>query len=397
MLRLIAAIVLLSTLPFTASCVRDDQRVTIAEGLPRVKLVNAYEALKFERPLWFGHDGASKEHVYVIEQAGRIYRFENKADVASARLFLDITSKVFSNKSRGGHNEEGLLAMAFHPKFKENGYFYVNYNAGDARNRRSVLARFSLDKKDKGIADPASEKVIWDFQKPYGNHNGCCLLFDKDGMLLVSYGDGGAANDPHDYGQNLGVWFAKILRIDVDNEENGKPYGIPKDNPFLKREGAKPEVWAYGLRNAWRMSWDGDDLWVGDVGQNKWEWVVIAKKGGNYGWSLKEGTNFFKEGKPVDEITPPIVEYSHKEGQSITGGYVYRGAKQEKLKGLYFYADYQSGRFWALRYAKGKLETNGEVLEKPLWGIASFGVDADNELYVCTFNGGRIMRVEAAE
>ncbi len=395
--RLAAALLLLCFVPITASCVKDDARVHIAEGLPKVKLSVAYPGLKFERPLWFGHDGVDKDIVYVVEQAGRIYRFENKAEAASALMFLDISDKVFSNKSRGGHNEEGLLALAFHPKFKENGYFYVNYNAGTARSRRSVLSRFTLDKKDKAIADPASEKVIWEFEKPYGNHNGCCLLFDKEGMLLASYGDGGAAHDPHDHGQNLKVWFAKILRIDVDKEENGKPYGIPKDNPFLKREGARPEIWAYGLRNAWRMSWDGDDLWVGDVGQNNWEWVVIAKKGGNYGWSLKEGTHEFKKGNPVDEITPPIVEYSHKEGQSITGGYVYRGAMQKALVGYYFYADYQSGRLWALKYANNKLEQNGEVLEKPMWGIASFGVDADNELYACTFNGGRIMRVEVEE
>ena len=395
MLRLLAALLVLSVLPFTASCVRDE-RANIAEGLPKVKLSQAYAGLKFERPLWFGHDGVNKDYVYVVEQAGRIYRFENKPEAASASLFLDISDKVFSYKSRGGHNEEGLLALAFHPKFKENGQFFVNYSAGNAKSRRSVMARYTLDKKDKTVGDAASEKVFWDFAQPYGNHNGCSLLFGADGFLYASYGDGGSQHDPHGNGQNLGTFLSKILRIDVDKEEAGKPYGIPKDNPFIKRAGAKPEIWAYGFRNPWRMSFDGEDLWVGDVGQDTWEWVVIAKKGGNYGWSLKEGSHDYNRGEPADEVTPPVVEYNHQLGRSITGGYVYRGSKQKALAGLYFYCDYSSGRMWALKHAEGKAQQSGEVLEKLRTDIASFGVDSANELYVCCFDG-RIYRVEAAE
>ena len=399
LILLVAVSTLLAAL-FTGACFTPEQPgvpIDASSELPKVKLTSAFPALKFDRPLWFGHDGSDKEIVYVVEQGGRIYRFENKPEVAQARLFLDLSEKVLCFRN-GGHNEEGLLGLAFHPNFKDNGYFFVHYSAGTARKRRGVTARFTLSKADKTIADPASEKVIFEVDQPYGNHKGCSLLFGADGFLYASLGDGGSQQDPHNNGQNLGTFLSKVLRIDVDKEATGKSYAIPQDNPFITRKGALPEIWAYGLRNPWRMSFDSKtgDLWAGDVGQNSWEWVVLIKKGGNYGWALREGSHKFKDGEPVDAISDPIIEYGHKEGVSITGGYVYRGEQQPKLQGIYFYADYGSGRLWGLKYANGKVTHAAELLDQRKMGISSFGTDSANELFACCFDG-KIYRIEAIE
>lgn len=395
------ALAALLIVPTTGACVRNENRpramfVNASTDLPKVKLSHAFAALKFERPLWIGWDNASRDVLYVAEQTGKVYRFENKEGVAVARLFLDLSDRVY-RWNNGGHNEEGFLGLAFHPKFKENGHFYVHYSMARTRTkpRRGVMSRFTVSKVDKTIADPESERVLFEVTQPYGNHNGCSLNFGPDGFLYISLGDGGAANDPHDYGQNLGTMLAKVLRIDVDKEENGKPYAVPADNPFVKRKGALPEIWAYGLRNTWRMCFDSKtgDLIGGDVGQNMWEFVVLIKKGSNHGWAIKEGSHDFKGGEPVDPISPPLIEYSHKEGVSITGGEVYRGSRHKSLDGIYFYADYGTGRFWGLKYANNKVTHAAELLETRKPGISSFGVDADNEVFVCCFDG-RIYRVE---
>lgn len=363
-----------------------DRPAAGGEALPDVALVQAYPGLKFDRPVWLGVAPGDTKRLYVVSQPGTIYRFAKEGSPADAEVYLDVASRTYT-----GHNEEGLLALAFHPKYPENGHFYV----WSSRNkpRRHVLSRFTVA-KGKDVADPASEKVLIEITKRYGNHNGSTLLFGKDGYLYFSVGDEGAANDPHNNGQNLGSWFGKVHRIDVDREEKGRPYGIPADNPFVKVKDARPEVWAYGLRNVWRMSFDREtgDLWGGDVGQNRWEEIDVIVKGGNYGWRIREGNHAFANDETKATLIDPVIDYAGDDGHSVTGGYVSRGKKLKKLAGAYIYADYVSGKIWALRWDGKKVTAWREILSQPR-NIASFGEDHDGELYLCVFDG-RIYRLE---
>jgi quinoprotein glucose dehydrogenase len=245
----------------------------------------------------------------------------------------------------------------------------------------------------------ASEKVILEVDQPYGNHNGCMLVFGPDAYLYLTFGDGGAAADPHGHGQDLGTLLATCLRIDIDNEDKGKPYAIPKDNPFVDKQGARPEIWAYGLRNLWRMSFDRETgtLWGGDVGQNEYEEIDIIVKGGNYGWNKREGTHPFRRGEKSDEMIDPVFEYGRDKGLSITGGYVYRGKLQPKLAGLYIFADYGMGRIWGIDYdyKDGKVKSTELLGHFPAATISSFGEDAAGELYACGHRVKSIYRVKA--
>lgn len=390
---------------------QDDAAAAPAGDLPTIRLSPAFPQLSFMRPVWVGAAPGRADHLFVIEQTGRIVMFENRSDASETSVFLDIRQRVQMR-----HNEEGLLDLEFHPKFAENGEFYVWYSAGNPR--RTVLSRFTLMKDDPNRADPDSEVVILEVEQPWGNHNGGTVLFGPDGYLYVSIGDGGAANDPYNHGQNLSTLLGTIIRIDVDNtsirqqgntsttdgEKPARAYAIPADNPFVNREGARPEIWAYGLRNVWRMSFDKEtgDLWAADVGQDKWEMVYLITKGGNYGWNITEGSHPFRparEGEPADPILNPIVEYPRRMGMSITGGNVYRGEANVKLRGAYLYADYVSGRIWACRHEGGKLTAHRQVYSPPPPRfITSFGEDASRELYVCAFDRldgreGKIYRV----
>ena len=364
-----------------------------AKSLPAIKLTPAFPKLKFNRPVWLTHvPGGNK--LIVVEQYGKIRSFENKADVAASGVYLDLTDKIVRDS-----NEEGILCAAFHPKFAENGYCFVSYNAYNPH--RSIIARFKRNAAGDAL-DPSSEKTILEIPQGAFNHKGCTLLFGKDGLLYASFGDGGNQHDPDGNGQNLGVRKAKVLRIDIDKEEGGKTYAIPAENPFVKRAGARPEIWAYGLRNTWRMSFDSvtGDLWGGDDGQNSWEEVNLITRGGNYGWDVREGTHAHEDGAGgPDPFIDPVVEYSDTLGRAIIGGFVYRGEKFKTMQGLYFYADHTSGRLWALRYKDGKVDANAEVLKVRRAQIASFGLDADGELYACGFGPKRleeseILRVE---
>lgn len=372
--------------------------------LPSVELQRAFGRLTFRRPVLVTNCG--DDRLFVLEQGGRIRVFENRPDVEVAGVFLDITPKV-----RMRHNEEGLLALAFDPDYASNGHFYVYYSASDPR--RGVLSRFTRDPADPDRADPASELVILEVEQPYGNHNGATAAFGPDGYLYLSLGDGGLANDPHANGQNLATLLASILRLDVKGATAEAPYAVPQDNPFVGRPGARPEIWAYGLRNVWRMSFDRvtGDLWAGDVGQNAWEEIDLITKGGNYGWNIREANAPFRSGEPPDPLIDPIVAYPQRRGrevigQSVTGGNVYRGRAQKGLPGIYLYADYVTGRIWGLRYEDGKVTAHREVFTPPpRVYITSFGEDAQGELYVCAFdnlNGsrggdGRIYRVVERE
>ena len=361
-----------------------------ATSLPTVHLSPAFGSRTFQRPVFVTHAGDGTNRLFIVEQSGRILSMDNQQDVAAEpKVFLDIRGKV-----RMRHNEEGLLSLVFHPKFKDNGQFFVYYSVSEPKRNR--ISRFNLLANDPSQADPASEQVILEVEQKYGNHNGSTLLFGPDGYLYASFGDGGWANDPDFNGQNLGTLLAKIIRIDVNNAEGDKPYAIPKDNPFIAREGARPEIWAYGLRNVWRMSFDSKtgDLWAGDVGQDRWEEIDVITRGGNYGWNRREGKHDFAQGKrhygeqpPADPMIDPVVDYSHREGISVTGGYVYRGKKNPNLQGVYLYADYGSRAIWGLRYECGKVTAHRLVTPGPESSfITSFGEDAEGELLVCAFD-----------
>ncbi len=340
----------------------------------------AFPNLKFDRPLDLQQPFDDNNTLYVVEQSGKIYSFKNEKTVEEKSLFLDITDRVDASG-----NEEGLLGLAFHPDFKNNGYFYVNYTASSPS--RTVIARFNA--KNGDIAD--TEKKIIEYGQPYSNHNGGQILFGPDGFLYIAVGDGGSGGDPDGNGQNRRTLLGSILRIDVDKAENGKNYAIPGDNPFAGNEnGFREEIFAYGLRNPWRFCFNpvNGELWAADVGQNTIEEIDIVKSGGNYGWNFMEGSDCY--GSAFDCETPglikPIFEYNHSVGQSITGGRFYQGESVAELDGAYIYADFVAGKIWALHYEAGEVTQNQLITDK-IKLIASFGEDVKGGLYVLSFDG----------
>ncbi len=384
-------------------------------NLPSLDLQVAFPNLSFSRPLWMQEIPDGSKRMVVVEQGGVVYLLPNNRNGTDVKTFLDI-----SERRPYQQNEEGLLALAFHPGYKTNGLLYIFYSQQNPK--RSVLSEIHVSKTDPDKVDLSTERVLLQNLKPqpsarFWNHNGGTLLFGPDGCLYLSIGDGGLANDPHNNGQNLGTLLAKIIRIDVNSRTGNLPYGIPKDNPFVNAtEGAstnspdaqatpRPEIWAYGLRNVWRMSFDKEtgQLWAGDVGQDRWEEIDIITKGGNYGWSVREAFHPFKEQQAVTGSQPidPVIEYGHNPrmaaqskfpnhsiGISITGGYLYRGKKIRSLRGVYVYADFQMGTIWGLRYEDGKLTADEMLVTgNPLRTISSFAEDLDGELYVLSFDG----------
>ncbi len=349
----------------------------------------AFPNLSFTRPVDLQHAGDQTNRLYVVEQAGIIKSFENDTQVATAQTFLDISERV-----RDNGNEEGLLGLAFHPDYETNGYFFVNYTASDPR--RTVISRFSVNPENPEEADDTSELVILEVAQPYGNHNGGQIVFGPDKYLYIAIGDGGSAGDPMKNGQNRSTLLGTIARIDIDTQQGDLNYGIPSDNPFAGLGApVRGEIFAYGLRNPWRMSFDAatGDLWAGDVGQNEFEEIDIITRGGNYGWNAREGETCFepKENCPTEDLIDPVITYGRSSGGSVTGGYVYRGSAIPEFFGKYFYADYSSGRIWMITMDGNSMVENTELSNTNLH-ISSFGVDQNNELYICAFDG-RIYRL----
>jgi quinoprotein glucose dehydrogenase len=296
-------------------------------------------------------------------------------------------------------NEEGLLGLAFHPRFRENGEFFIYYTANETPHV-SVISRFRVSRSNPQQADPDSEEEILRIDQPYWNHNGGTLVFGPDGYLYIGLGDGGKFNDPHMNGQNVQALLGKILRIDIDHRDAERNYAIPADNPFKgKSPLAREEVFAYGFRNVWRMSFDRatGTLWAADVGQDLWEEINIVQAGGNYGWNLREGKHRFGPAgaEPRDDLIDPIWEYDHSVGKSITGGNVYRGQLLPALRGHYLYGDYVSGRIWALAYdAASKRVTANRPIPGENIPVVTFGEDEAGELYFSD-SFGRIFRFKA--
>jgi len=382
-----------------------------SSGIPSLDLKVAYPNLKFTLPLWMTESPDGTKRQFIVEQDGRIWILPKDRAGSDPVLFLDI-----SNRRPHRQSEEGLLSMIFHPNFKENGLFYLFYSQQGPK--RDVISEVRVSRTDPNKADLSTERIVLEVLQPYWNHNGGAMLFGPDGYLYLSFGDGGNGGDPHLFGQNGHQLLGKIIRIDVNSRTGNLAYGIPKDNPFVakdkagalktdpfdtKPEGIRPEIWAYGLRNAWRMSFDREtgDLWAGDVGQNKWEEIHIITKGGNYGWSVREGFHAFKQQKSQGELVEPIIEYPHTAalaseckfpehgiGLSVTGGYVYRGKKIPSLRGVYLYADHQVGTIWGLRYENGKVTSWRELVgPNALRLLPSFAEDSDGEVYVVSFDG----------
>jgi len=319
-----------------------------AETLSQISIQQAFPNLSFTNPVDLQNAGDGSNRLFVVEQEGVISVFQNDPATPSRSKFLNIRKRVDDYGF-----EEGLLGLAFHPDHGTNGYFYVDYTACDPN--RIVISRFEVT-DDPNVADPESELVLIEIPDPYSNHNGGQLAFGPDGYLYISIGDGGAFGDPSCRAQDLTELLGKILRIDVDNPSGGLNYGIPADNPYAgNTEGYREEIYASGLRNPWRMSFDNETgrLWCADVGQDLWEEINIIENGGNYGWAIMEATHCYESQWPCapdtcDQtgLTAPIYEYSHDVGISIVGGHVYRGNNVPDLTGKYIYTDWLSGHIW---------------------------------------------------
>jgi len=328
---------------------------------------------------------AGDSRLFIVQQRGTIVVWDGTRVLPTP--FLDIRSLVSCC------NERGLLGLAFHPHYAANGLFFIDYTAP---NGDVTIARYSVLASDSNRADVASGSAILTIShSEFANHNGGQMQFGPDGYLYIGVGDGGSGGDPHDHGQDLGQLLGKLLRIDVDRP----PYAIPSTNPFASRPGARGEIWAYGLRNPWRFSFDREtgDLWIADVGQDKYEEVDLqpasSAGGQDYGWRLMEATHCYNPSTncPTVSLTMPILEYSHSFGCSITGGYRYRGARFPRLRGIYFYGDYCSGTIWGATQANGAW-TSRTMLSTSL-AISTFGEDASGELYVADIAGGVLYQV----
>ena len=360
-----------------------DDRVLLPEERmsEMLSVREAFPGTDFSQPLDFQIHEDQTSGIHIVEKRGRIYRMESSTDGYRKDLFLDISDRVDTSAS-----EKGLLGLAFHPDFVENGLFYLNYT-----NRAgTVVSEFSAsENRLSGLAD--SERVLLEFYQPFSNHNAGKVAFGPDGYFYIATGDGGSAGDPRNLSQDTSDIHGNILRIDVDRSSEGKEYAIPEDNPFVgNQEGILEEIYAYGLRNPWKFSFDEkrDWLWVADVGQNKVEEINLVEPGKNYGWNIMEGTLCYPESADCDQsgLELPVFEYYHPVGKSITGGYVYYGQNFPELYQAYVYGDFITGKIWALWLDEDGNTDNRLIAETSL-RISSFGLDHDGEIYVIDYLG----------
>jgi glucose/arabinose dehydrogenase len=342
----------------------------------------------FEAPLAAVDPGDGSGRIFVVERGGAIWIVgpDGRADAP----FLDISGRI----TAGG--ERGLLGLAFHPEFPDDPRFFVNYTDGEGDTR---VSSFTVRAPDAGTADAESEEVLLRIDQPYSNHNGGVLVFGPEGYLHVGMGDGGSGGDPHDNGQRTDTLLGKILRIDVDEPSGDQPYGIPGDNPFADGREGRAEILHWGLRNPWRMSFDRatGDLWIGDVGQNSWEEIDVARagrRGLNFGWARTEGFHCFPpgEGCARESLHMPVAEYGREGGCTVVGGHVYRGSAQPALSGAYLFADYCAGSIWVVDAARDERQEPILVAETGR-SISSFGEDAAGELLVTDIAAGEVLRV----
>jgi glucose/arabinose dehydrogenase len=341
-------------------------------------------------PLLLTTAGDGSGRAFVVEQPGRIRIVQNGRLLPSP--FLDISGRIVS----GG--ERGLLGLAFHPDFETNGRFFVDYTNP---NGDTVVAEFHVS-ADPNVADAGSERALFGVDQPAANHNGGDIVFGPDGYLYVGMGDGGGAGDPDGNGQRLDTLLGKLLRIDVDHRTDASVYAVPPDNPFVDQEGARPEIWALGLRNPWRFSFDRDtdDLWIGDVGQGANEEIdhVRGDRAGlNFGWNVMEGRRCYEPnaGCKTSGLTLPVAVYDHEHGCSVTGGFVYRGSRWPALQGAYLFSDYCSGTIWSLDASRPSARSPVVMLETGR-SISSFGEDEAGELYVTDLRNGDVLRIVAS-
>lgn len=402
--------VLSFVLSLTPAWAQEDELPELPAG-PALVYQDAFPAQNgFEQPLFVAFTKTDPEHAYVVTQPGQVFVVPRDGSKGTRRLFLDLGAKVFLDNW-----EEGLLGFAFDPAYAQNGFVWCCWserivqrgepmaNGKTAKsNRQSVIARYATGQSDAGpVVDVASELRVMEVFQPFGNHNGGTIEFGPDGMLYIAFGDGGAANDPYGNSQSKAMLLGKVLRIDVRAASKEQPYATPADNPFVAEEGARAEIWCYGLRNPWRISFDRatGDLWCGDVGQNRIEEVDRLVQGGNYGWNAMEASHEFdlrRDQTPIPTgLIAPIAEYTHADGLSITGGYVYRGNKIPALQGWFVYGDFMTLKMWACKEGKAGAAHAVVTLARAPQQVSSFAEEPDGELLLTGFDGkkGRVWRL----
>ncbi|MDE2750852.1 MAG: PQQ-dependent sugar dehydrogenase [Chloroflexota bacterium] len=386
----ILLILALSFIPVGAQDAEPDAVISRETGPDAAAFALTAVATGFERPIYATHAGDGSGRMFLLEQTGKVWIIDGGE--RSPVPFLDMSDLITPTANRP-YSEQGLLGLAFHPDFDSNGLFFVSYTDHDGS---SVIARYRVSEEEPDSADPDSGELVIYLAQPYANHNGGHIEFGPDGYLYFALGDGGAANDPLGAGQNRQLLLGSILRIDIDVELG---YAIPPDNPFDGLTAARDEIWAYGLRNVWRFNFDRltGDMYMADVGQNQWEEINFqpaeSPGGENYGWNVWEGEHIFAGGSAPNHV-PPIAEYSHALGCSVTGGVVYRGAAIPELEAVFLFGDYCSGRIWAA-WRDPALNWRMDELMHTNMAISSFGEDEAGEAYVIDY-GGTLYRFDPA-
>jgi glucose/arabinose dehydrogenase len=384
---------------FLASCSSSDTEVPSGayhsggSNAPRLityQVEKIFSETEIERPTLLTHAGDGLGRIFVMSQLGKIFVFHpDGLEARDPSVFLDLSERVEVR------SEQGMIGLAFDPSFSENGHFYVHYSADPPR--RGVISRFTVDASDPDRGDIGTELVLLEVPQPFINHNGGMLAFGPDEYLYIGLGDGGGGGDPSGNAQDPGTLLGSMLRVDIFNSSAELPYSIPADNPFASGDDGRPEIWAYGFRNPWRFSFDRatGDLWVADVGQNAWEEVNIVTKGGNYGWNIMEAGRCYPLNDlscDYQELTDPIVGYTHADGCSVIGGYVYRGSRITALNGVYIYGDFCSGKLWGVWYDGQSVIEHAFLAETGL-ALSSFGEDEAGEVYLLDYAEGGIYRL----